>query len=273
MLEGETKEGTLVEHLEELRWVIIRVLISVCVLFPLVFYYSDHLLTIILKKLCPPGLTLKFFSPVEPLLVKLKVSFYGALFIAAPYILWQLWGFVAPGLYKRERAIAGSLLFVSWLLFVLGGFFAVFIILPLVMNFSVGFETVYLQAAIGIGNFVSLVLMLVLAFGLMFQFPPVVFVVVRTGLVSLTLLKSCRSFVFVIILTLSALLTPPDVFSQLLMGIPSYLLFELGLLAASFANVSRNEGEEEPDINEEEKDKNSTGNEDEFCEKIYKDLD
>lgn len=233
MLQGEAKEGSLLEHLEELRAVIVRMLLSVALIFPAVFYFSDALLGIMLRELCPPGMTLKFFSPVEPLMVQLKIGFYGAIFVAAPYLLMKIWGFVAPGLYQRERSVVGWLTFACWLLFVVGAAFSILVILPLVMKFSFTFETIYLQAAIGIGQFVSLVLMLVLGFGLMFQFPVGIFVVVATGLLDIKRLRASRSYVFLGIFIVSALLTPPDIFSQVLMGLPTYLLFEVGLLAAS----------------------------------------
>jgi sec-independent protein translocase protein TatC len=198
------------------------------------------------------------------LLVKLKLSFYAAVFVAAPYLLRQIWSFVAPGLYLKERSVTGWLLFSSWFLFLLGSIFSVYIILPLVMSFSMGFESVYLQAAIGIGHFVSLLLMLMLGFGIMFQFPPVVFVIVSTGLVRVETLKSYRALVFVGVFIVSALLTPPDVFSQLLMGLPTYLLFEVGLLAASFTGSrydKESEDSEKADLN--------SGKETDDCEKIY----
>lgn len=262
MLNGQNKEGTFVEHLDELRWVIIRMLVSICVVFPIIFYFSEDLLELTVKSFCPVGMTLKFFSPVEPLIVKLRLSFYASIFLAAPYLLRQIWSFVAPGLYTRERSVTGWLLFVSWLLLLLGGAFALFVILPLVMSYSVGFESTYLQAAIGIGQFVGLVTMLMLGFGVMFQFPAAVFVVVSTGLVSVEGLKSYRAIVFIAILVISAFLTPPDVFSQLLMGVPTYLLFELGLLAASIAVPVKVAVKDEED-------ENCTSKNGEDCEKLY----
>lgn len=234
MLQGENKEGSFVEHLEELRWALIRVVISVTVLFPVAYYFSDMLTDSLVRLFCPAGMKLRYFSPVEPLMVKLKMSLYVALFVAAPYILRQTWGFLAPGLYFTEKRFAGWLLLISWVLFVIGGAFSMFAILPVVMTFSLGFQTDYLEAAIGFEQFISLISMLVLSFGVMFQCPAAVFLMVRTGIVSLEKMRSLRSVIFVTILIISAILTPPDVFSQMMMAIPTYLLFELGLLAARF---------------------------------------
>jgi len=234
LLQGESREGSLFEHLEELRAVILRMLLSVALAFPVLFYFSDGLLALMIKQLCPPGMTLKFFSPIEPFVVQLKIAFYGSIFAMAPYLLGNVWGFVAPALYGRERRVAGWLTFFCWLLFVVGAVFSVLVILPLIMKFSFTFESMYLQAAIGIGQFVGLVFMLIIGFGLMFQFPAGVFVLVLSGLVDIRRLKALRPYILLGIFVVSALLTPPDVFSQIMMGGPTYLLFEIGLLAASF---------------------------------------
>jgi sec-independent protein translocase protein TatC len=238
-MQGEHKEGSLLEHLEELRTVIVRMLLFVTFAYPFVFYFAEAMLEVCLQHLCPAQMTLKYFSPVEPLMVKLRFSFYASIFFMAPFLLREIWSFVAPALFKRERKITGRLLFCSWFLFVAGGIFSIWVIFPLVMNFSLGFSTYYLEAAIGISQFVSLLMMLILGFGIMFQFPAAVFIVVATGIISVAKLKTYRATVFVIILAVSALLTPPDIFSQVLMGLPTYILFELGLLAASFAATSR----------------------------------
>lgn len=247
MLHGEKKEGTFVEHLEDLRWALIRSVVSVVLLFPLTFYFSDPLIERLIRHFCPVGLTLRYFSPVEPFMVKLKLAFFLAIFIAAPYVLRQAWGFVAPGLYLKEKSFAGWLLVCSWILFIAGGTFALFAILPVIMQFSLGFQTPYLEAAIGFEQFISLVVMLMLGFAVMFQFPAGVFLLVKSGIVSLQRIKSLRAFILVGIMIVSAVLTPPDAISQLMMGIPTYLLFELGLFIASMAGLSG----ERPDAGEE----------------------
>jgi sec-independent protein translocase protein TatC len=261
LLQGETKEGTFVEHLEELRSVILRMLFSLVLIYPIVFYYSDFLLENAIKYLCPEGLVLRYFSPVEPLLVKLKLSFYLTIFIAAPYLLKKCWGFLVPGLYTKERSYGGLLLFFSWLLFVLGCLFSLLVMLPMIMSFSVGFQTSYLSAAIGIAQFVGLSMMLMLGFGIMFQFPAVVFLLVLSGILSVKAIRSYRAIVIIAIFFISALLTPTDVVSQFVMAIPTWLLFELGIIAASFVRPRKME----LDDTDSEIDCN---NQDE-CEKIY----
>ncbi len=252
MLTGERSEGTLIEHLEDLRWVIIRSLIAIAVLFPLGFYFSDQIMNWLISSFCPSGFKLRFFSPIEPLMVKFKLSFYVSILLGIPYLSKQIWGFIAPGLYLNERKLARNFGIFSWFLFVSGAVFALYIILPLIIQFSLGFQSIYLEAAIGIAQFVSLTGWLILGFGVMFQFPILVFIVVRSGLVSLERLKALRSVVFVLILFISALLTPPDFVSQLLMGVPTYLLFELGLILSSIfgAGKTLNSIENEANIEE-----------------------
>ncbi len=232
MLQGERKEGSVVEHLEELRWAIIRALLAVVAIFPIAYYFSDALVELLLRYLCPPDLRLRYFSPVEPLFVKLKMSMYLAGLVAAPYVLRQVWGFVAPGLYLREKKLAGFLLSASCLLFIAGAAFSLWFILPLVMTFSVGFQTTYLEAAIGFEQFVNLVGMLVIGFGAMFQSPALIFVLIYTGVVSVERVVALRPVIIVVILIISAVLTPPDVLSQMMMAIPTWLLFEAGILLA-----------------------------------------
>lgn len=245
MLTGEEREGTIVEHLEELRWVIIRSLLSLLIFIPVVFYFSDRILEFIVVHFCPNSMKLRFFSPIEPLIIKLKLSLYFSLFISLPYISKQIWSFISPALSGKTKTFSIGFVFFSWLLFILGGCFATYLIMPTVMNFSFSFQTTYLEAAIGISQFVNLLVMLVIGFGLMFQFPIAILLFVKAGIVSISKLKSLRSVIIIFIFVISALLTPPDFVSQLLMGIPTYLLFEIGLLIASLSVKSDNKSTED----------------------------
>lgn len=231
-MQGETAEGTYFEHLEELRWAIIRSVIAVTLFYPPAFYFSESLIGLMVARLCPPDLSLHYFSPIEPLMVKLKMALFLSVFLALPYICRQAWGFVSPGLYQRERFVGAGIIVSSSVLSLAGAVFAVFFIIPVVMSFSLSFETTYLKAAIGIDNFISLSGMLIIAFAVVFQIPAVILVLVITGFVSIERLKSARAYALVIIMIISAVLTPPDVVSQLMMGIPAYLLFEAGIVIA-----------------------------------------
>ncbi|MCP3964928.1 MAG: twin-arginine translocase subunit TatC [Lentisphaerae bacterium] len=228
-------EKSFLAHLEELRWVLLRAIICIAVLFPLAFWLAPYGLELLVKHSCPTGFALKYFTPLEPFFVRIKLGLLLAFFIGVPYIAIVLWGFVVPGLYVRERFWLGRLSFLSWLLFICGIFFSFFLILPAIMNFSLSMQTEALQPAIGINSFVSLTGFLLLGFGIMFQLPIAVFLLVKSGLVKLETFQKQRPLVCIVILTLSAILTPPDVFSQVMMAVPSYLLFEISLVLGRFA--------------------------------------
>lgn len=218
-----------------MRFLFIRIGICLLVLLPLAFWLAEPLVRLLILSCTPEGFTLKYFSPMEPFFVRVKMSFILALFFGMPYIAYQVWGFVAPGLYARERFWLSRLALASWVLFVGGVAFCYYVIIPTVMRFSLGLRTEVLEPAIGIGNFIGLAGMLLIGFGIMFQFPIAVYVMAGTGLVKLKVLRKQRPLVLIIILAMAAMLTPPDIVSQLLMALPTYLLFECGLLFAALA--------------------------------------
>jgi len=241
-------------HLTELRTVFFKILVCVAVLFPACYCYTTPVLEWFIATSCPAGFELKYFSPMEPFFVEMKLAFIMALFIGVPYIAYQVWSFVAPGLYSNEKYAVSRFAFASWLFFGLGAFFSIRFIFPLVLKFSMGFQSEYIKANIGIQNFVSMATMMTVGFGLMFQFPIAVFLLVRTGLVKVETMRKHRPVIVIGILVLSALLTPPDVISQLMMGIPTYILFEGSLFFAQFARVKAMENKELSDDESDESD-------------------
>ena len=164
--------------------------------------------------------------------MRLKFALILALILAWPWNMRQLWNFLLPALYPRERKALAGWLLGSTLLFFGGAAFCIGLILPMLMKFSGGFATPELQPVLGLANFLSLAGWLILAFGVMFQTPAAVLLAVRFGLVSSGRLASLRPYLLTGILILAAILTPPDVLSQLLLALPTWLLFEIGLLAA-----------------------------------------
>ncbi len=230
---------TFLEHLEELRLLIFRIIFAIIFILPVSFYFADDFIRLLVKHSCPPDFTLRYFSPMEPLFVKIKISLLAALLIALPYIAYIVWKFIVPALYPNEKRIVKRLAFSTWLLFLTGVAFCFFFIIPAMMRFSLSMQSAELEAAIGLSNYVVLVGMLMLGFGIMFQLPIIVFFLALSGMVELKTIKKLRAIVLIAILTLSALLTPPDIFSQLMMAIPSYLLFELSLLISSIAIRSK----------------------------------
>ena len=230
-LTGKSTDKAFLDHLEDLRKVFFRILICLLILLPLTTYFASYMIEFLVRYSCPPGLKLSYFSPLEPVWVEIKTALAASAFLGFPYIMYEVWKFVAPGLYKHEKNFAFKLVLSSWLLFITGTVFAFYSVLPLVMKFSMSLEKDYLCPTIGLQNFISLTALMMLGFGVMFQFPVAIFLLVRTGLVRLETLRKQRAMMIIIILVLAALLAPtPDVVTQLIMAVPTYFLFELSLL-------------------------------------------
>jgi len=166
--------------------------------------------------------------------VPLKVTLMAAFLIALPYVLWQVWAFVAPGLYQHERRLALPVLVSSFLCFVAGMAFAYFIVFPIAFGFFAGYAPAGVTMMTDIDKYLSFVLTMFIAFGITFETPVVVIVLVRFGIVSLEKLRAIRPYMIVGAFVVGAVFTPPDVVSQLLLAVPLWLLYELGLLLARF---------------------------------------
>ena len=227
---ADKKEETLVEHLEALRTMLIRCLTSLAIgLFP-IFFITPYVMDLLIKVMMAENeVTLNFFSPMEVFILQLKTALVLDILVCFPYIAREIWRFVAPALYQNEQNFIKSIVLTSSALFIIGVLFCLFFILPLVIRFGLSFVTDSIQPVFGIGNIVSLALWLSLVFGVMFQFPLITYALIRSDLVSIDTMKSKRTYVFVGILILSGLLTPPDIISQLMLTIPTYGLFEIGL--------------------------------------------
>ncbi|MDR1942121.1 MAG: twin-arginine translocase subunit TatC [Endomicrobium sp.] len=232
------------EHFEELRRTLLKCLAAVVLLFIPSFFLAPKVINALIAWSCPPEISeLNFFSPMEVFIIQMKLAALLALIISFPYCIWQIWRFLLPALYEAERKALKWWVLASAVLFVLGASFCIAVILPLVMKFSAGFSAPHLKAVIGLGGFLSLAGWLILAFGAMFQFPLAVMLSVRFGLVKRSFLADKRPYIAVIILIISALLTPPDVISQILLSVPAYLLFELGLFLSKGFEKSKTDPE------------------------------
>lgn len=226
----------LVYHLSELRKTFLKMIICLIILFPLGYLLAPYVIDFIIKwSFSYQDTQLNYFSPMEVFLVDLKVGFVLAFTIGFPYIVYQIWKFILPALYDKEKKFLKIAVGCSSFLFILGVVMCVAFVLPLIIKFSMSFATEQIKPILGISNFVSLSGWLMLAFGLMFQFPIAIYFLVKFDIVSTDTLKQKRPYVVIILLLIAALLTPPDVVSQLLLFIPTYILFELGLLFASFS--------------------------------------
>ncbi len=253
---GNSAENTFIGHLLELRR---RVLYSVIAIFAgfLVSYpFAQSIYEILaapLVSVLPKGSHLIYTSLPEVFLTYVQLSLIAGFILALPMVLYQFWAFVAPGLYLHERKIFFPLIFVSLSLFLAGILFAYFVIFPNAFRFFASFSGGDISAMPKVSDYLSLIVKFSLAFGLAFQIPILVVVLVKIGLIQLDSLRRGRRYVFLICAVASAVLSPPDVLSMVLLMIPMYMLFELGLLfAARFRNGSASgefisTGQEEPD--------------------------
>lgn len=227
---AEAKEETLLDHLEALRTVLIKSLSALAIGLVPIFFVAPYVMDLLIKVMMGNNaVQLNFFSPMEVFILQIKMALLLDVLVCFPYIIRQVWSFILPALYDNERKFIKSIVLSSSALFIIGVLFCLFFILPLVIRFGLSFVTDNIQAVFGIGNIVSLALWLSFVFGVMFQFPLVTYALIRSEMVSYEAIKSKRSYIFVGILILSALLTPPDIVSQLLLTIPTYGLFEIGL--------------------------------------------
>lgn len=230
---SDDQNQTLIEHLLELRTRIIRALIAVLVVFLAMVAFANPIYEAIsepLRAMLPEGSSMIATDVASPFLAPLKLSAMLSFFIAMPVVLYQLWAFIAPGLYAKEKAVAIPIFTSSVVLFYMGMAFAYFVVFPLVFGFftTIGPESVAVMT--DINSYLSFVLKLFLAFGLAFEIPVATFVLIRAGVISRENLAAKRPFVLVGCFVFGMFLTPPDVFSQALLAIPMYALFELGLL-------------------------------------------
>jgi len=243
--EGESlAEGTLVSHLLELRDRLLRSSIVVLLCFVPLAFFQNELFTLVARPLIeklPAGTSLIATSVISPFMAPLKLSLIVALFIAMPYVLFQVWGFVAPGLYKRERRFALPMLVSSIVLFYAGIAFAYYIVFPLMFQFLASTTPEGVKMMTDIANYLDFVLLLFLAFGIAFEMPVAVVLLVTSGLVKIDVLTRNRGYVILGIFVIAAFLTPPDAVSQSFMAVPMYLLYELGIVFARLVQKSRGE--------------------------------
>ena len=228
-------EGTLISHLLELRDRVVRMAIALAVTFVPSIYFSKEIFSFLaepLLKQLQVGTTMIATSVVSAFTAPLKLAFYTALFTAMPYLLSQIWGFVSPGLYRKEKRFAIPLLVSSIVLFYVGVAFAYFFVLPRAFHFFVNYAPKGVQVTPDITSYLDLALGWFLAFGIAFEVPVVVVLLVASGLVSVEKLSASRGYVVIGIFVAAAVLTPPDPMSQIAMAVPMWLLFEAGLLFA-----------------------------------------
>lgn len=229
-------EETFISHLVELRQRLMRSLIALGLVFLCLFYWANDLYDLLsaplLSKL-PAGGQMIATDVATPFLVPMKVAMMTAFLICLPYILWQFWVFVAPGLYKHEKKLAGPLVIVSTLLFACGMAFAYFAVFPTVFGFIVATAPKGVAVMTDINKYLDFVLGMFVAFGVTFEVPVLVVILVKVGVVSVQKLRDIRSYVIVGAFIIGAIFTPPDVVSQIMLAVPLWLLYEVGIIAAA----------------------------------------
>ena len=230
--EHDDTEQPLIAHLAEIRNRLIRSLMCILVVFLLLSPFYSQLYTTIAMPLIsklPEGTNMIATEVASPFFVPFKLTAFLAIFISMPYLLYQLWAFVAPGLYKNEKRFAMPLLFTSIVLFYLGIAFAFYIVFPLVFAFFTSVAPEGVTVMTDIGHYLNFILKMFFAFGLAFEVPVATFLLVTTGIADYDDLKRKRPYIIVGAFVVAMLLTPPDVISQFLLALPVWVLFEAGL--------------------------------------------
>src|SRR5436309_7108830 len=240
----EATQETFVSHLIELRSRLLRSIVAVVIVLLCLFPWAKEIYALLaapLLRALPLGSTMIATDVTGTFLVPLKVTLMAAFLIALPYVLYQMWAFVAPGLYHHEKRLALPVIVSSVVFFALGMSFAYFVVFPLAFGFFAGYAPSGVQMMTDIDKYLSFVMTMFVAFGITFEVPVVVVVLVRLGVVSLEKLRSIRGYVIVGAFIVGAIFTQPDVLSQVMLAVPLWLLYELRHLVARFVAVTRRE--------------------------------
>jgi sec-independent protein translocase protein TatC len=236
--EGEPEglaEGTLISHLLELRDRILKAMLAVGICFIPCAAYMNQLFSFVaepLKRKLPAGASLIATTVIAPFTVPFKLAIVLAIGLAMPFILYQAWAFVAPGLYRHEKRLAVPLLISSILLFYMGAAFAYYVVSPVMLSFFVSTMPAGVQMMTDMSSYLDFLMVLLLAFGAAFEVPVATVLLVWTGFVKITTLKKNRGIVLLGIFIFAAFVTPPDAVSQSAMAVPMYLLYEIGIVMA-----------------------------------------
>jgi sec-independent protein translocase protein TatC len=239
-------QESFISHLVELRQRLVRAVASVLVLFVVLFIWPGSgfiydLLAAPLMRALPEGSRMIATGVITPFMVPVKVTALAAFMVALPYVLYQAWAFVAPGLYEHEKRLAAPLVVASTALFLLGVAFCYFLVFGKVFTFIHNFAPKSITPAPDIEAYFSFVITMFMAFGVTFEIPIVVIVLVRMGLVSVDKLREARPYVIVGAFVVAAVVTPPDVLSQFMLAVPMCLLYEAGLFVARFVSTRATE--------------------------------
>jgi len=238
----EVQQQGFIGHLIELRDRLLRMVLAVIILFAALFSFSEQIFSYFaqpLLALMPEGTSMIATGVTSPFLVPFKLVLMLSVLLALPYLLYQLWSFIAPGLYKHEKSLVVPLVVSSVLLFYCGIAFAYFVVFPLLFGFFIAIAPEGVSVMTDIGQYLDFILAIFFAFGIAFEMPVATFLLVHAGATTVESLAEKRAYIIVGVFVIGMLLTPPDVISQSLLAIPMWLLFEAGLIAARMVQKNK----------------------------------
>jgi len=253
MSEESEKKFTFVEHFAELRSRLVKSIVYLFIFFVVCYFFAENIYSFLVAPYAEAvkddevSRRMIFTALHETFITYLKVAFFAAMFIASPIILTQIWKFVAPGLYKDEKKALLPYLIATPTLFLLGGMLVYYLIMPLAIKFFLTFETsaqvsnLPIQLEAKVNEYLSLIMRLIFAFGISFQLPVLLSLLARVGFIDSKYLKKRRKYVIVIIFAVAAILTPPDPITQIGLGIPLLILYELSILSVSLIEKKKND--------------------------------
>ena len=230
-------EKSYLEHLNSLRNVLLRSLAAIALIFFILIFFRNEIFLIFanpLTEILPANSSMIATGVVSPFLTPLRLTFYVATFVAIPYLLFELWNFIAPGLYKDEKIGFFAVLFSSIVLFLVGICFAFFVIFPLIFNFFVQASPSEVLVMTDINEYIDFVVRILFVFGFAFEVPIVLMLMIWSGVTNAQQLSRARPYVIIGCFVAGMFLTPPDIFSQTLLALPVWVLYEIGLLASKF---------------------------------------
>ncbi len=236
-MSDDDKNESFLEHLEALRQALLKCIYALAVVLPFMFLISPKALDLLTDWISAGNnVKFNFFTPAEVFLIQIKLAFVLDLTVCFPYILNRIWNFILPALYEHEKKFIKAIVLISSILFVSGVIFCIAYILPLMIKFGMSFQSYNIVPVLGLSNIMNLTLWLGVISGLMFQIPIATFFLIKSGMADYKTIAGKRPYIIVGLLIISAILTPPDVISQLMLAVPAYLLFETGLVCAGLFN-------------------------------------
>jgi sec-independent protein translocase protein TatC len=239
----------LTSHLEELRKRLVRILIAVGIAFLGCFAFKEEIFRIVAQPLIsvlPPGTHMVYTGLPEAFFTYIKVSLYAGIFVASPVVLYQVWKFISPGLFPKEKKFVAPFVITSTMLFVGGVCFGYFLVLPSAYKFFLEFTTDFLKPMLSMREYLTLTLKLLLAFGIIFEIPVFLFFMTKIGLVTPRKLAKMRRYAIVACFIVAAIITPtPDAFTQCMMAIPMIILYEVGIIVSRLASRRKDDADRE----------------------------